>query len=270
MTVLVDDYDLVGFDLDGVVYRGADAVPYAPETIAELRRLRVRVAFVTNNAQRGPDAVAEHLNRLGIACTPADVVTSAQATARVMAEHLPARAEVLVLGTQALAAEITSVGLVAVSARSNKTEAICVGYHPGLRWEDLNEGCFAVQAGAAWYACNADLNRPSSEGLAIGMGGILKAMGEALPGLTPIMGGKPARPLLDETLFRLGGTSALFVGDRLDTDIEGANNAGWDSLFVLSGSHTMADLAMAGPQQYPTYIGDDVRALLERPVLPPS
>ncbi|MCL2471634.1 MAG: HAD-IIA family hydrolase [Propionibacteriaceae bacterium] len=272
MRVLVDDYDLVGFDLDGVVYRGADAVPCAPETIAELRCRGVRVGFVTNNAQRGPEAVAEHLNRLGIECAPADVVTSAQATARVMADHLPAKAEVLVLGTQALAAEITSVGLVAASERSGDTRAICVGYHSGLRWEDLNEGCFAVQAGATWYACNADLNRPSSEGLAIGMGGILKAMAEALPGLTPIMGGKPARPLLDETLLRLGGTRALFVGDRLDTDIEGANNAGWDSLFVLSGSHTMADLDEAEPQQYPTYIGDDIRALLEPPMVyvPPT
>ena len=265
MECLVDAYDLVGFDLDGVVYRGAEAVPGARETIAELRRRGIRVGFVTNNAQRGPSVVATHLNELGIPCTPSDIVTSAQATARIMAEALPVGAEVLILGSQALSTEIAAVGLTPVGRRTSSTAAICVGYHPELTWCDLNEGCFAVQSGATWYACNDDLNRPSAEGLAIGMGGILKAMSEALPGLKPIMGGKPARPLLDETLIRLGGTRPLFVGDRLDTDIEGANNAGWDSLFVLTGSHTMADLAAAPPNQHPTYIGDDLSVLLSAP-----
>ena len=265
MSQLVDAYDMIGFDLDGVVYRGPDAVPGAAETIAELRRQGVRVGFVTNNAQRGPSVVADHLTSLGIECTPDDVVTSAQATARIMAEALPAGAEVFTLGSEALEREIFLVGLTPTTGRTSSTAAICVGYNPPLRWEDLNQGCFAVQNGAVWYACNDDLNRPTEMGIAIGMGGILKAMSEALPGLTPIMGGKPARPLLDETLRRLGGTKPLFVGDRLDTDIEGAYNAGWDSLFVLTGSHTLADLAVAPPHQHPTYIGDDVRVLLEPP-----
>lgn len=266
MTVLADSYDMVGFDLDGVVYRGPEAVPGAPETIAELRRKGIRVGFVTNNAQRSPSVVADHLTHLGITCSPADVVTSAQATARIMAEALDEGSEILILGSPALANEIAAVGLNPVRARSASTAAICVGYHPPLTWEDLNEGCFAVQSGAVWYACNDDLNRPSLEGLAIGMGGILKAMSEALPGHRPIMGGKPARPLLDETLRRVGGTKPLFVGDRLDTDIEGAHNAGWDSLFVLSGSHTLADAHAAPPNQRPTYIGRNLCALLEPPV----
>ena len=265
MSQLVDAYDMVGFDLDGVVYRGPDAVPGAPEVIAELRRKGIRVGFVTNNAQRGPSVVADHLTSLGIECTPEDVVTSAQATARIMAEALPAGAEVFVLGSEALATEISLVGLTPATGRTSSTAAICVGYNPPLRWEDLNQGCFAVQDGAVWYACNDDLNRPTESGIAIGMGGILKAMSEALPGRAPIMGGKPARPLLDETLRRLGGTKPLFVGDRLDTDIEGAYNAGWDSLFVLTGSHTLADLEKAPPHQRPTYIGQDLRALLDPP-----
>ncbi|MCL2736713.1 MAG: HAD-IIA family hydrolase [Propionibacteriaceae bacterium] len=262
MADLVDGYDLVGFDLDGVVYTGPEAVPGAASTIAEIRRRGIKVGFVTNNAQRGPQAVSEHLSRLGIPCAPEDVVTSAQATARVMAERLPAGAEVFVLGTQALVDEIAAVGLSPVETRSADTRAICVGYHPGLTWEQLNEGCFAVQDGATWYACNNDLNRPAPEGLAIGMGGILKAMGEALPGLAPRMGGKPAQPLFDETVRRLGGTRLLFVGDRLDTDVEGATLAGWDSLFVLSGSHSMADLEVAPPSQRPTYIGPDLTCLV--------
>ncbi|MCL2784700.1 MAG: HAD hydrolase-like protein, partial [Propionibacteriaceae bacterium] len=237
---------------------------------SELHRRGIHVGFVTNNAQRTPTEVADHLTALGIEADPADVVTSAQATARIMSAGLPLGAEVYVLGTQALADEIAGVGLHPVTQRSSSTAAICVGYHPGLTWEDLNQGCFAVQAGAAWYACNNDFNRPTPDGLAIGMGGIIQAMSQALVGRTPIMGGKPARPLLDETVVRLGGTRMLFVGDRLDTDIEGANNAGWDSLFVLSGSHSMDDLAQATPNRHPTFIGSDLSALLAPAVAYPK
>jgi len=269
VTDLADGYDIIGFDLDGVVYRGPDPVPNAASTIAELRRRGIRVGFVTNNAQRSPAAVAAHLTSLGIECAQKDVVTSAQATARIMAEALPPGTQVLVLGSAALSAEIADVGLTPTATRSPGTAAICVGFEPTLTWSQLNEGCFAVQAGAAWYACNDDLTRPDRAGMAIGMGGILGAMKVALPGRSPVMGGKPARPLLDETARRLGGhvgdhspPRLLFVGDRLDTDIAGANNAGWDSLFVLSGSHSMLDLETASPDQWPTYVGEDLSALL--------
>jgi len=265
MSALVDAYDMVGFDLDGVIYRGPDPVPYAAETIAELRRRGVRVGFVTNNAQRAPQAVADHLERLGIPCCIDDVITSAQATARIMAEALPRGAEVLIVGSQALADEITQVGLTPVWHRSASTAAIVLGFDATLTWEAFNQACYAVQHGAIYYACNDDLTRPTDQGIAVGMGGMLAAIRTALPDVDPIMGGKPARPLLDECRRRLGGTRPLFVGDRLDTDIEGAVNAGWDSLFVLSGAHTMLDLAVAPPHQHPTYIGEDLRALLQEP-----
>lgn len=266
MTALVDAYDVVGFDLDGVIYRGLEAVPHAVTTIHQLQRRGLRVGFVTNNAARSPMEVAAHLNRLGIKCTPNDVVTSAQATAQMMSKALPPGSQVLILGSKALRDEIAAVGLGPVTVRSSATAAVCVGFEPSLTWDDLNQGCFAIQAGSVWYTCNDDLNRPTAEGIAIGMGGILKAMKEALPGQAPIMAGKPARPLLDETLRRLGGTKPLFVGDRLDTDIEGANNANWDSLFVLSGSHSLPDLHKAPASQQPTYVGQDLRALLEAPM----
>jgi HAD superfamily hydrolase (TIGR01450 family) len=262
---LIDRYDAVGFDLDGVIYRGPQAVPGAADTVTELRLCGLRVGFVTNNAQRAPDAVVEHLVRLGIDCTTTDIVTSAQATARVMAAELPAGAEVLIIGTAALAAEVAAVGLTPVAARSQATAAIVVGFNPDQRWDDFNQGCYAVQGGARWYACNNDQTRPTEHGIAIGMGGLLAAMTRALPGLTPTMAGKPFRPLLDETVRRLEAQSLLFVGDRLDTDIEGARRAGLDSLFVLSGSHGAVQLATAGPECRPTWLGWDASALLEPP-----
>ena len=257
-------FDAVGFDLDGVIYRGPVAVPGAPETLNELTRRGVRLGYVTNNASRPPGVIAEQLRGFGIDCGAEDIVTSAQATAHLMGEELLAGAEVLIVGSPALADEVSAVGLAPTFHRSAATAAIVVGFDPGLTWDDLNEGCYAVQAGAKYYACNDDLTRPTDQGIAIGMGAALLAMAQVLD-VTPTMGGKPARPLLDEAGRRLGAQRPLFVGDRLDTDIEGARNAGWASLFVLTGGHGMADLLAAPPTQRPDYVAADVTGLLKPP-----
>ena len=262
--VLGVGFDAVGFDLDGVIYRGPVAVPGAAETLTELARLGVRLGYVTNNASRPPGVIAEQLRGFGIDCSADDIVTSAQATAHLMGEELPVGAEVLVVGSPALADEIASVGLSSTRLRSDSTAAIVVGFDPGLTWDDLNEGCYAVQAGAKYFACNDDLTRPTDKGLAVGMGAVLLAMAQTLD-VTPSMGGKPARPLLDEARRRLGAQHPLFVGDRLDTDIEGARNAGWASLFVLTGGHGLADLLAAPPAQRPDYMATDVTGLLKPP-----
>jgi len=260
--VLGAAFDAIGFDLDGVVYRGPVTVPGAPEAINDLRRRGVRLAYVTNNAQRAPRLIAEQLIGFGIDCDADDIVTSAQATAHLMSEELPGGVEVLIVGSPALADEIAAVGLRPTFERSAATAAILVGFDPALTWDDLNEGCYAVQAGAKFYACNDDLTRPTDKGIAVGTGAILLAMRQPL-GVAPTMGGKPARPLLDETRRRLGAQRPLFVGDRLDTDIEGASKADWASLFVLSGAHGLAELLCAPPEQRPDYLAADVAGLLE-------
>lgn len=262
---LWQQFDAVGFDLDGVIYRGAAVVPSAPETVAALRAAGVKVGFVTNNAGRAPSAVCAHLGRLGIAAQPIDVVTSAQATASLMASQLPTDALVMCLGSAALAAEITAVGLRCLPPGPEPVDAVCFGFEPSLTWADLNEGCFAVQRGATLYACNDDLSRPDDRGIAVGTGAVLAAMTAVLPGVVPEMGGKPARPLLEETKQRLQAVTPLFVGDRLDTDIAGASNAGWASLFVFTGAHGAADLLAAPINQRPTFIAQDVSGLLQPP-----
>jgi len=258
-------FDAIGFDLDGVIYRGPQAVLGAPEVIRQLQSAGARVGFVTNNAYRPPEAVAAQLRTFGIACSVADVVTSAQATARAMAETLPPGAETLIVGSPALASEIAAVGLTPVQRRSASTRAVVVGYDPDLTWDALNEACYAIEGGASYFACNNDLTRPTEHGVAIGMGGMLAAIAFPIGGVAPVMGGKPARPLLDETRRRLVASDPLFVGDRLDTDIEGARAAGWASLFVLSGGHGPSDLLVAPPHQRPDYLAADVAGLLQPP-----
>jgi HAD superfamily hydrolase (TIGR01450 family) len=261
VSVLIDAYDGVLFDLDGVIYLGPVAVPGAPPALAALRERNVPVGFVTNNAARTPGAVAEHLTELGIPATRADVVTSAQAGAQVLRRDLPAGARVLVVGGEGVREALAEVGLTGVDSADDDPAAVLQGYGNDLTWQQLNEAAIAIHHGARWVATNDDPTRPTDRGLVPGNGAAVAAVRMAVP-VDPEVAGKPYRPLLDETVARLGARHPLFVGDRLDTDIAGAVNAGLDGLLVLTGSHGAAELLAAEPGSRPTYLGYDVGALL--------
>lgn len=261
---LVDSYDAALFDLDGVVYLGPAPVEGAAEGIAALRDRGVHVGFVTNNAARRPEHVAEHLRDLGVVCTIDDIVTSAQACARLMANDLPAGATVLVVGTPALAAEIEAVGLVPVASFQEAPAAVVQGYDPTMTQPRLDDACFAIQRGARWYATNTDATRPTDMGLVPGAGSQIQAVRNAVT-VDPIVAGKPFTPLMHETVRRLRAGHPVFVGDRIDTDIMGAVAVGMDSLFVFTGAHGKADLARADATGRPTHLGWDLRALLDPP-----
>lgn len=264
MNALIDAYDAALFDLDGVVYLGPYAIEGVPGAMAELRKRSVRLGFVTNNAARTPTAVAEHLRELGIEATDRDVVNSTQATLRMLRQDLPAGAKVLAVGTEALVEQLEGAGFTVVRSRQDGPVAVVQGYHPQIEWWQLDDAALAIQEGAAWYATNPDFTRPSPAGLVPGCGAQVGVV-QLCVTVTPKMAGKPFRPLLDETVARLDADHPLFVGDRLDTDILGAYTVGMDSLFVFTGAHGKADLAMAEPQYRPTYIGSSMAALLESP-----
>lgn len=262
--MLVDAYEAALFDLDGVVYLGPEAVPGAPEGISALKDHGTRVAFVTNNAARPPQVVVEQLVGIGVPAVTSDVITAGQAGARMVAHQLPPGSRVLVVGTQALADEVRTVGLEPVTSADASTVAVLQGYDPQLTWPRIDDAVRAIQRGARWFATNDDLTRPTNTGLVPGAGAQIAAVGTAVR-VTPEVAGKPFPPLLQETLRRLGTERAIFVGDRLDTDIEGASAVGIDSLFVFTGAHGKADLATAPAHQRPTHLGHDLRALLAPP-----
>jgi glycerol-1-phosphatase len=262
--VLVDGYDAALFDLDGVVYLGPVAVPCAPQALEGLRSRGVRIGFVTNNAARPPQAVAEHLAELGIRCDESDVVTSAQAAARLLRDRFGARAKVLVVGGDGILEALREADLVSVRTTEEGPVAVIQGYAPDLTWEQLNEAAIAIQRGAYWVATNTDSTRPTDRGIVPGNGAAVAAVRTAVH-VDPEVAGKPYRPLMDETVNRLKASHPIFVGDRVDTDIAGAVAVGMDSLFVLSGAHGAAELLAAGRGCRPTHIGTDLSALL----LPP-
>ena len=245
---VIDAYDAALFDLDGVVYLGPVAVAGAAEGIARLRARGVKVGFVTNNAARPPAAVAAHLAELAIPAAPADVVTSAQAGAHLVLNRFGAGARVLIVGGTGVAEAISEAGMVGVRSADAAPVAVLQGYGFDLTWNQLNEAAIAIHRGAHWVATNTDLTRPTERGQVPGNGAAVAAVAVAVA-VEPEVAGKPYRPLLDDTVARLGADRPIFVGDRLDTDIAGAVGAGLDSMLVLSGSHGARDLLQARPHR---------------------
>jgi HAD superfamily hydrolase (TIGR01450 family) len=259
---LADRYDLVIFDLDGVVYLGGEPVPGAVEAISSIVEGGPPVAYVTNNASRRAEEVAALLRSLGIPAREDEVLTSAQAAAALLAVDLPGGAEVLVVGAAALAEEIRAVGLTPITAYTGQRPAAVVqGYGPGVGWADLAEACVAVRAGARWVATNVDATLPSPRGPLPGNGSLVAALSTALGRHPDTVVGKPSPALFEVAARRRDARRALVVGDRLDTDIEGAVRAGMDSLLVLTGVSTPSDLLRAGPGERPTHVAADTRAL---------
>jgi len=254
-------YDLTMLDLDGVVYIGRDPVPGAAEHLSAARAAGTRVAFITNNAARPPQTVADHLNALGVPATRSDVVTSAQAAAHLLLERLGPGARVVRLGGPGVEAALVEAGLVPVGV-DDDAEALVTGYGPDVLWRDIMRAAVRVRDGLSWVACNADLTIPTGFGVAPGHGVLVETISR-FSGVDADVAGKPQRPLLDETIRRLGGERPLMVGDRLDTDIEGAHNTGVDSLLVLTGVTGLAELVGAPAEHRPTYLAPDLAGLLE-------
>lgn len=254
---LAQEYDCLLLDLDGTVFRGHELTEGAAES---LEKAEGRKLFVTNNASRSADEVAGHLHDLGLDATADDVVTSAQSAARVLAAQLAPESRVLVVGTESLAAEIAAVGLRPVRLFHDEPHAVVQGHSPETGWTNLAEAALAIRAGALWVAANVDPTLPTERGLLPGNGSMVAALKTATEA-EPQIAGKPSPTLMTDALARGNFRVPLVVGDRLDTDIAGANAADLPSLLVLTGASSARDAIHAVPEQRPTYIGHDLRAL---------
>jgi HAD superfamily hydrolase (TIGR01450 family) len=255
-------YDVALLDLDGVVYLGGTAIPGAAQALRKAEAAGMRLAYVTNNAFRTPAAIAALLTSFGAPATAQDVVTSAQAAARLLAERLPAGAPVLVIGGSGLRLALRERGLRPVSTAADRPQAVVQGYSPGVDYSMLAEGGLAVAAGALFVASNGDLTLPSGRGRQPGNGSLIQVIATAT-GVKPLVAGKPEPPLHRESVLRTGAKHPLVVGDRLDTDIEGASRVGADSMLVLTGVTGPAEAVLAPPSQRPTYLAEDLAGLLE-------
>ncbi|WP_255771153.1 HAD-IIA family hydrolase [Pseudarthrobacter sulfonivorans] len=257
---LISLFDALLADLDGVVYAGPDAIPGAVESLQQLAGLDIGLGYVTNNASRTPAQVAAHLRELGAPAEDNQVVSSSQAAAELLSSMLPPGARVLITGSPALAQEIELVGLTPVSGQDEDPVAVVQGFNPGIGWKDLAEACYVISAGALWVATNTDSTIPQARGIAPGNGAFIAAVAGAT-GQTPLVAGKPEAPLFHAAAKRLAADRPLVVGDRLDTDILGGNNAGFATVAVLTGVDTKRTILAARTAERPDYMISDLSDL---------
>jgi len=262
----LDGVDLLLADLDGVVYTGPTALPYAVESINRAQK-DIRVGYLTNNASRTDAAVASHLTDLGLTVAPEDVVTSPQAAVALLGGLVPAGAKILVVGGDGLVDELQKAGFSVTRSADDDPSAVVQGFAPEVGWADLAEASFALQARPGrddlpWVATNTDWTIPQERGIAPGNGTLVSAVHSAI-GRLPVVAGKPERAIFDAAVARFHASHPLFVGDRLDTDILGSNRAGIRSALVMTGIDRAKQVLAAPEESRPSYLLGDLRELFE-------
>ncbi|QDB79768.1 HAD-IIA family hydrolase [Georgenia sp. 311] len=258
-----DVYDVGLYDLDGVVYLGAEAVVHAADAIAAAAERGLRPLYVTNNSSREPEEIAAQIDGFGVPCSPEQVVTSAQSVALLLQEVLEPGARVLPIGGQGLRTALEHAGFTLVASAADAPEAVVQGYAPHLSWHDLAEASYAIGAGARHVATNLDGSIPKERGVAPGNGALVRAVVEAT-GVQPLASGKPLPAIFRQAAERVGAQNPMAIGDRLDTDLEGARASGIPGLLVLTGVTSARDAVLAPAHQRPSMLATDLRGLLER------
>lgn len=261
---LISGVDVLLADLDGVVFKGRTPIPFAVESLTRAAST-ARVGYVTNNASRTPASVAEQLRELGLTVADDEVVTSPQAAVRLLATLIPAGSLVLAVGGEGLRVELARAGFDITDSALDEPAAVVQGYAPEVGWRHLAEAAFALQGDGAerpWVATNQDWTLPTDRGLAPGNGTLVSAVHTAI-GRLPTIAGKPEVAIFEEAVARFGARKPLFVGDRLDTDILGANRAGIDSALVLTGVDGPKQVIAADHTSRPTYLLDHLGELHE-------
>jgi glycerol 3-phosphatase-2 len=257
---LIDQYDGLLLDLDGVVYRGNQPISEAIETIEKLST-KFSIGYVTNNASRTQEQIAQQLRGFGLALDESQVISSAMAAAEMLAEQVSGK--VLVIGGDGLRKAVSDQGFEVVSSADDGPAAVIQGFSPAIGWKDLAEASYAINNGALWLATNQDWTIPLERGIAPGNGTLVSAVHTAV-GRLPEFAGKPARKIFDTAKKQLNMTNPLFIGDRIDTDILGANNAGIDSALVFTGIATGKETISAAKGSRPTYLLESVSEILEK------
>ena len=262
----IEGRELILADLDGVVYRGKQSIPGAVEAL-NLAAADRTVGYVTNNAARTARAVAEQLSSFGLNVTEREIITSPQAAIQLLKERIPAPATILMVGGDGVEEELTKAGYTVTRSADDQPDAVVQGFAQHLGWSDLAEASFALQEGPngeviPWIATNTDWTFPLERGLAPGNGTLVSAVHTAVQRL-PDFAGKPETPIFETAFDRFGTRNALMLGDRLDTDIQGAQAAGIASLHVLTGVDRPKQLLATPHGARPDYIVTSLTDMFE-------
>jgi HAD superfamily hydrolase (TIGR01450 family) len=250
---LLSKYDTLLLDLDGVVYEGQAAIHGAVEAIHKAQSTIQKIGYVTNNSSRKPETICDQLAGFGIASLPSDIISSGQTGVEILSNMIEPGSKVLVVGGEGLRQRVIDGGFQLVHSSTDQPAAVIQGFAPDVAWRDLAEAAFSIQGGAKWVATNQDWTLPQERGLAPGNGTLVSAVHTAV-GILPVVAGKPEPAIFKTATDHYESSAPLFVGDRIDTDIVGANRAGIDSALVLTGVSTRKELLGIGVEGRPTYV----------------
>ena len=256
-----NQFETLFLDLDGVVYEGENAIVDSVESITSVRNSGIKVGYITNNSSRKPETIAQQLRGFGLELSEEEVISSAQAGVELLATMIPAGSKVLVVGGEGLRSKVLEAGFELVASSEEGPVAVIQGFAPDVGWKDLAEASYSIQNGAKWVATNQDWTIPREKGIAPGNGTLVSAVHTAV-GKLPVVAGKPERAIFDTAMRKLEAKSALYVGDRLDTDVVGANQAGLGSALVMTGVTTRKELLAAKTDSRPNYILGTLKDLL--------
>jgi 4-nitrophenyl phosphatase len=250
------DIHALVIDMDGVLWRGDDPLPGLVGFFELLRERPIAFRLATNNASRSPGQFVDKFASLGVEVAPDDILTSAGVTAQHIAAIAPG-ALVYAIGDGTRQA-VLDHGLHLSSGE--QADFVAVGWDPKLTYKELSEATLLVRAGAKFIGTNPDRTLPSERGLLPGNGAILACL-QAATDVEPFIIGKPERAMFDAALAAMGADVAhtAMLGDRLETDILGGQNAGLRTIFVLTGASDEAELA-ASPVR-PDWVFKDIQEL---------
>lgn len=248
---LLSTHDALLLDLDGTVWNGGVPVQGAVDTI---NTCGMKCIYVTNNASRSPEEVAHKLRAIGLEAEGEDVLTSAQAAIQLAKQQLRPGAKVLIVGADTFRELARVAGFDVVMSADDKPAAVLQGFDATVGWADLTEAALAIRNGALYFASNLDTSLPMERGLAVGNGSLVAAVSSAT-GVKPESAGKPEPEMFIQAAHRVGSAKPLAVGDRLDTDILGGNNAAMDTFHVLTGVSGPLALIEAPEPQRPNFLG---------------
>jgi 4-nitrophenyl phosphatase len=246
-------------DLDGVLYVGTTALPGASEFIGWLRGRGIAFRLVTNNATLTPAGYVRKLGAMGIDVGEDEVFTSALATALYLRKQRGMQSA-YVIGEEGL---LEALHGAQVQLEVDHPDWVIVGLDRKLTYDKLAKAALALQRGARFLGTNPDRSLPTEGGLVPGAGAIQAAL-TAATGIQPTMIGKPEPLMLELAMSQLGGNlrDTAMLGDRLDTDIQGAVALGIPSILVLTGVSSRADIE-ASPSK-PTDVVENLAALMQQ------
>jgi glycerol 3-phosphatase-2 len=237
LTPLAASYDHVLLDLDGCVWIGDEPTARATEAVSALREAGKGLAFVTNDGRYSAEEHVRKLWRLGFQASVEEVVTVGGALQFHLAERYGHdRAAAVVVGSPVIHRHVEQAGLRIVNrtAFASRAELVVVGAHEGFDYHELREATQAALRGASVITTGRDGHFPMPDGPWPGTGAVVAAI-EAAAGVIAENVGKPAAAIVQAALDRLGPGRALLVGDRIDSDLAAAANAGIDGALVLTG-----------------------------------